>query len=183
MSVRKQVPIASLCLLLIAFLLVACGGQDPAPTEPPPVDAPADDTPVGDEPAGDEPAEEPAGEEEEPAPSGQTSGRLVSLSWAGYEIPEFWGQFAEQYPDVEVDFSFLTESAEVYSRLQTGFEADLVHPCSNLWGLLVEEGEVELDVVGEQVVVEVGDQRDDRGQHGHLERDAQHAHVAPQRGP
>ena len=49
--------------------------------------------------------------------------------------------------------------------------------------LLVEEVEVELDVVGPQVVVEVGDQPDDRGQHGHLERDAQHAHVPPQRWP
>jgi spermidine/putrescine-binding protein len=61
------------------------------------------------------------------------------LDWAGYEIPEFWGAFAKKYPDVKVEFSFLTESAEVYSKLQSGFEADLVHPCSNFWKLLVDE--------------------------------------------
>ena len=49
--------------------------------------------------------------------------------------------------------------------------------------LLVEEAEVELDVVGEQVVVQVRREGDDLDQHGQLERDAQHAHVAPQRWP
>jgi hypothetical protein len=49
--------------------------------------------------------------------------------------------------------------------------------------LLVEEAEVEVDVVGPQVVVQVRHQPDDRGQHDHLERDAQGAHVPPQRWP
>lgn len=71
------------------------------------------------------------------------TGPLVMLDWAGYEIPEFWGEFATKYPDVKVEFSFLTESAEVYSKLQSGFEADLVHPCSNFWKLLVDENLVQ----------------------------------------
>lgn len=72
-----------------------------------------------------------------------TGGKLVMLDWAGYEIPEFWGNFKQKHPDVKVDFSFLTESAEVYSKLQSGFEADLVHPCSNFWKLLVDENMVQ----------------------------------------
>ncbi len=113
-------------LLLALLLLAACGGQEAAPTQTP---AEQEQPPAEGQP--------PAAEEQPDTP---TEGSLVLLSWAGYEIPEFWGEFAAEYPDIEVDFAFLTESAEVYSRLQTGFEADLVHPCSNLWGLLVEEG-------------------------------------------
>jgi spermidine/putrescine transport system substrate-binding protein len=130
MSVKRE-PVAVLSLLLLALvLLVACGPQvTPAPTMAP---APAADEPA-DTPVADAPAEE------ADIPS-DVSGNLVMLDWAGYEIPEFWYAFAEKYPNVEVNYSFLTESAEVYSRLQTGFEADLVHPCSNLWGLLVDEG-------------------------------------------
>lgn len=134
MTVMKRLSTSLFCLLLIALFLVACGGQEPAATSAP---APGPDDANVEEP--EDAAEEAAGDEQaEPEAAGD--GRLVYLSWAGYEIPEFWGQFAEQYPDVEVDYAFLTESAEVYSRLQTGFEADIVHPCSNLWGLLVEEG-------------------------------------------
>jgi spermidine/putrescine-binding protein len=65
------------------------------------------------------------------------------LDWAGYEIPEFWGDFKAKHPDVDVQFSFLTESAEAYTKLQSGFEADLVHPCSNFWKLLVDENLVQ----------------------------------------
>jgi len=65
------------------------------------------------------------------------------LDWAGYEIPDFWQTFKTKHPDVKVDFSFLTESAEVYSKLRSGFEADLVHPCSNFWKLLVDENMVQ----------------------------------------
>ena len=72
-----------------------------------------------------------------------TPKRLVMLDWAGYEIPEFWGEFKAKYPDAQVDFSFLTESAEVYSKLQSGFEADLVHPCSNFWKILVDNDMVQ----------------------------------------
>ncbi|MFW5941277.1 MAG: ABC transporter substrate-binding protein [Chloroflexota bacterium] len=116
-------------LFMFATLMVACGGQE---TEAPVEEPPAEEAPE------EAPSEDTATDDE--AQDGDAAGRLVMLDWAGYEIPEFWGDFAEEYPNVEVDYSFLTESAEVYSQLQTGFEADLVHPCSNLWGLLVDEG-------------------------------------------
>jgi len=68
---------------------------------------------------------------------------LVMIDWSGYELPEFWGDFAEKYPDVEVQFSFMGESAEVYAMLESGFEADLIHPCNQYWKLLVDEGLVQ----------------------------------------
>lgn len=64
---------------------------------------------------------------------------LVMIDWSGYELPEFWGDFAEKHPDVDVQYSFMVESAEMYSKLVTGFEADLVHPCNQYWKLLVDE--------------------------------------------
>jgi spermidine/putrescine-binding protein len=80
------------------------------------------------------------------APAGGPStkaGTLVMLDWAGYELPEFWQQFATQYPNVKVEYSFLAESAEAYSKVQSGFEADLIHPCSNYWKIMVDEGLVQ----------------------------------------
>ena len=59
---------------------------------------------------------------------------LVVLDWAGYELPEFWAPFAEAYPDISVDYSFFAEDAEAYAKLQSGFEADVLHPCSSWWG-------------------------------------------------
>jgi spermidine/putrescine-binding protein len=128
MSIRKNILIALSLLVVAGLILAAC---TPQPTEPPPPQA-------TEAPTVPPPAEAPT----EP-PAETVSGQLVMLDWAGYEIPEFWGEFATKYPDVKVEFSFLTESAEVYSKLQSGFEADLVHPCSNFWKLLVDENMVQ----------------------------------------
>jgi spermidine/putrescine transport system substrate-binding protein len=118
MFAKKWAWIAMILLVCSALILAACAGPS---------------TPVAEEPP-TEPTEKPAPEEER---------TLVMLDWGGYELPEFWMAFAEEYPEVDVEFSFLTESAEVYSKLMAGFEADLVHPCSNFWKLLADEGLVQ----------------------------------------
>lgn len=69
--------------------------------------------------------------------------QLVMIEWSGYELPEFWGDFAANHPDVDVQFSFMGESAEVYAQLESGFQADLIHPCNQYWKLLVDEGMVQ----------------------------------------
>jgi spermidine/putrescine-binding protein len=120
---RSKVLWIALSLLVVVSLVLTACTPPPTPTEapqePPPTEAPTE------------------------PPAVSVSGNLVMLDWAGYEIPEFWGAFKAKYPDVQVDFSFLTESAEAYSKLQSGFEADLVHPCSNFWKLLVDENLVQ----------------------------------------
>jgi len=80
---------------------------------------------------------------EAPTQPPEVTGKLLMLDWAGYELPEFWGEFAQKYPDVKVEFSFLTESAEAYAKIQSGFEADLVHPCNNYWKIMVDDGLVQ----------------------------------------
>ncbi len=80
-----------------------------------------------------------------PAPSGASPQRsnLVILEWAGYELPEFYEPFTEQYPQVKVDYSFFSEDAEAFAKLQSGFNVDLMHPCNPWWGLYVEQGLVQ----------------------------------------
>ena len=71
------------------------------------------------------------------------TGTLTMLDWSGYELPEFWTDFATQYPEVKVEFSFMSESADSYAKMKSGFLADLVHPCSNFWKIMVDEGMVQ----------------------------------------
>lgn len=105
-------------MLIAALVIAACrGGATSAPPTAEPITAPT----------------------AAPAPTGP----LVLLEWSGYELPEFWEPFAEKYPDVKVDFSFFAEDAEAFAKLQTGFEADIAHPCSSWWKLYVEAGLVQ----------------------------------------
>lgn len=69
--------------------------------------------------------------------------RLSVLTWSGYELPEFWEPFAQQYPDVKPQFTFFAEDAEAFAKLQGGFQTDLVHPCNPWWNLYVAEGMVQ----------------------------------------
>jgi len=71
------------------------------------------------------------------------TGTLTMLDWSGYELPEFWTDFATKYPDVKVEFSFMSESADSYAKMKSGVLVDLVHPCSNFWKIMVDEGMVQ----------------------------------------
>jgi spermidine/putrescine transport system substrate-binding protein len=136
MRTTKQTWTILFSLLMLASLVLAACAPAATPTEAPaPTQAPAStEAPV----ATAAPTEAPTAA----GPSTQT-GNLVMLDWSGYELPEFWKQFATQYPNVKVDFSFMAESAEAYAKLQSGFDADLVHPCSNYWKIMVDEGLVQ----------------------------------------
>ncbi|MBM3187388.1 MAG: extracellular solute-binding protein [Chloroflexi bacterium] len=68
----------------------------------------------------------------------QVKGPLVVLEWSGYEQPVFWEEFAEEHPDVKVDYAFFAEDAEAFAKLQSGFQADVVHPNVSWLKLFVE---------------------------------------------
>jgi len=75
--------------------------------------------------------------------SSANNGPLHVFEWSGYELPEFWVQFAEKHPETAVDFSFFGEDAEAFAKLQTGFQTDVFHPCSSWWQLYVDNGLVQ----------------------------------------
>ncbi len=68
----------------------------------------------------------------------QAAGPLVALEWAGYEQQVFWQTFADQHPDVQVEYTFFADDPEAFAKLQSGFKADLVHPGSSWLKLYVE---------------------------------------------
>ena len=112
-------------LVMLTMILTACGPKA-TPTEQPPV------TQVPTEPPAMETLTQPP-----------VTGTLTLLDWSGYELPEFWTDFATNYPNVQVEFSFMSESADSYAKMISGFQADLVHPCSNFWKIMVDEGMVQ----------------------------------------
>lgn len=75
--------------------------------------------------------------------AGAGDATLNVFEWSGYELPEFWTQFAEQHPDAEVDFAFFGEDAEAFAKMQTGYSTDLIHPCAGWWQLYVDNGLVQ----------------------------------------
>lgn len=74
---------------------------------------------------------------------GSAAKELTVLDWAGYEVPEYRAEFVEQHPDVEVKFTFFADDAEGFAKSKSGFETDLVHPCTNYWELYVQHGLVQ----------------------------------------
>jgi spermidine/putrescine-binding protein len=78
-----------------------------------------------------------------PAAQASGSGTLTVLDWSGYEVPDLWKPFAEQHPHAEVNYSFFAENLEALTKVQSGFEADLVRPCSSYWQLFVDVGLVQ----------------------------------------
>jgi len=74
---------------------------------------------------------------------------LVILEWTGYEVteyPQFFVPFTDKYGESINDYvsvSVFGDDAEAFSKVQSGFDADLVHPCSSWWGLYVDAGLVQ----------------------------------------
>lgn len=116
MSVRLWVSL----ITLACFGLAACTSQ-PSVTPPP-----------------GEPQEEKTA-----ASESKTTGSLLVLEWAGYESPEFYLPFGEKYPDVKVDYSFMSDDAESFAKAQNSSDFDVMHPCANYYRLFVEKGLVQ----------------------------------------
>lgn len=119
---------SGLALLILALLASACSPAAPASPLPAETTAPQ---------ASAAPATQP------PAAAPSDQGPLTVFEWSGYELPEFWQPFADQYPDVQVDFSFFADDAEAVAKLQTGFEVDVVHPCYSWLGQYIDSGLVQ----------------------------------------
>ncbi|MBN1991101.1 MAG: extracellular solute-binding protein [Anaerolineae bacterium] len=66
------------------------------------------------------------------------NGPLLVLEWAGYEQPQFWEKFAQEHPNVEVEYTFFADDPEAFAKIQSGFQADMVHPNTSWLQLYVD---------------------------------------------
>jgi spermidine/putrescine transport system substrate-binding protein len=118
-------------LLVGALVLTGCGGgaattSAPAPTQPvgqaPPTTAPVTETPSG------------------------PGTPLSILEWSGYEAtsyPQYFAPFTDKYGDQVNDllqYTFFADDAEAFTKAQSGFHADIVHPCNSWFQLWVDRG-------------------------------------------
>lgn len=119
-------------LAIAPALLGACAQATPATTAAPATQEAAT-------------TEAPATQASTPAPTeaataaaasgGDLSGPITVMEWSGYEItdnPGFAKPFTDKYGDKVKDmvsYNFFADDAEAYSKLQSGTEADLTHPC------------------------------------------------------
>lgn len=122
-------------MLILALFVTACGGAatTPAPTSPPPTEPPA--APPTEAP----PTEAPPAE----VPASELTGSLTVLDWAGYDAPEFWTDFQEMYPKVNVNFEIGASDADIYAKMAAGDQADVFHPYTGWLQFYVDEGLVE----------------------------------------
>ena len=55
---------------------------------------------------------------------------LKVFDWSGYEDQGFFGSYMEKYGAAPT-YTFFGSQEEAFTKLQSGFEADLAHPCSD----------------------------------------------------
>ncbi len=126
MTTKKYFWFCLSLLLAASMILTACASQATPTAAPAATEAPSAPS-------------APAATEAPAATKAPVTGSLILLDWASYEAPDYWTTFAKEYPDVKVEFSFMSESADAYAKMKSGFKADTVHPCSNFWKIMADE--------------------------------------------
>ena len=61
------------------------------------------------------------------APPAEQTGSLTVLEWAGYDAEDFWVDFKNTYPKVNVNFEIASSDADVYGKMKAGNQADVFH--------------------------------------------------------
>jgi spermidine/putrescine transport system substrate-binding protein len=118
-------------VLLCVFAFVAACSNAGASTAP--TTGPATAGPVATAaPATAAPASE--------TPPDQVTGALTVLEWPGYEVTDFYPDFAAKYKNVTVSFEFGATDAEQYSHMKAGSQADIFHPYTGWLQFYVDEG-------------------------------------------
>ena len=129
MAQKRSSLIAVVGMLAVLSILVAGCGTQATPTKAATQAPAATDTAV------------PATATE--VPPAQVTGDLTVLDWAGYDTPDFWIDFKNTYPKVNVNFEFGASDGEIFSKMKAGDQADIFHPYTGWLQLYVDEGLVE----------------------------------------
>lgn len=119
-------------LLILSIILSGCGGTTSATTVASTA-VPPTDTAVP--PTATATATE--------IPPAQQTGSLTVLDWAGYDTPDFWIDFKNTYPKVNVGFEFGASDGDIYSKMKAGDQADVFHPYTGWLQLYVDQGLVD----------------------------------------
>ena len=124
---RSLGTLQSVLVLSVAAIVAACGtggattGPTAGPTGPGTTVAPPTEGPTE-------------------IPADQLTGALSVLEWGGYETPDFWIDFKNTYPKVDVAFTFGTTDADIRSQMVAGSTADLFHQYTGWIKLDVDDG-------------------------------------------
>ena len=59
----------------------------------------------------------------------RAAGEVTYFTWAGYEIPELHPAYIEKYGG-SPETAFFADEEEAFTKLRSGFKADIAHPCS-----------------------------------------------------
>jgi spermidine/putrescine transport system substrate-binding protein len=119
-------------LVILSILLISCGGQStPTPAATAPGSAPSGATAVPPTTAATE------------IPPAQLTGSLNVLDWAGYDQSDFWIDFKNTYPKVNVSFEIGASDADIYSKMKAGDQADIFHPYTGWLQFYVDNGLVQ----------------------------------------
>jgi spermidine/putrescine transport system substrate-binding protein len=73
-------------------------------------------------------------------PPAEQTGSLTVLDWAGYDAEDFWVDFKNTYPNVNVNFEIGASDADIYGKMKAGDQADIFHPYTGWIQFYVDEG-------------------------------------------
>ena len=118
---------------LILLSLGACGGATPQDSALPDAAAPDDE------------AADMASVPNAAAPvlNRPDAGSLTVLDWSGYENPDYFADFTAAHPEVQLQHAVMEQDVDGLTKMKSGLEADLVHPCSNYYRMWVDAGLVQ----------------------------------------
>ena len=76
----------------------------------------------------------------EPSVAADEPNELLVLEWSGYEAPDFWIDFENANPDIEVTFEIGASDADILAKMKAGSQADIFHPYTGWLQFYVDEG-------------------------------------------
>ena len=116
-------------MLIVMVLVAACGGSTPtaAPTAAPTAGPTAAPTAAPTE-----------------VPPDQVTGTLDVFDWAGYEVADFYADFAAKYKNVKLTFGNMGSSDfDIFNQMNTGVRhPDVFHPYTGWLNFYVDKGMV-----------------------------------------
>ncbi len=66
------------------------------------------------------------------------AGRLMLFTWEEEATDAFLNPYREKYPQVQLETAIYGEQDEMVAKLQAGFKADVIAPCSDYIGILID---------------------------------------------